>query len=324
MPVCLGLDIAKSKIDAALLIENGKFKSKVFGNSPKGFAQLRDWLAGHSAARVPVCMEATGTYHEAVATYLFDQGHTICVANPQRVRSFGACEGIRTKNDRIDARLIARFAQKMQPLPWRPEPLEIRQLRALGRRRDDLLAMRVQERNRMGDNTEPVEESIESLLASLDHELAEIERKIDELVAGHETLKERFRLLRSIPGIGPVCAEAILSETGGFARFARVAEVVAFAGLSPQERSSGTSVRGTAHISKRGNSRLRRLLYMPAMAASWCNPLVAALAERLEAKGKAKKVILCACMKKLLQIAFGVLKHGKDFDPNYTKQPANA
>ena len=99
---------------------------------------------------------------------------------------------------------------------------------------------------------------------------------------------------------------------------------MAFAGLSPHERSSGTSVRGTAHISKRGNSRLRRLLYLAAMAAAWCNPLVAALAERLKAKGKAKKVILCACMKKLLQIAFGVLKHGKTFDPNYKQQPATA
>ena len=324
MPLCLGLDIAKSKIDAALLLENDKFKSKVFGNCPKGFAQLQDWLAGHNAARVPVCMEATGAYHEAVATWLFDQGHTVSVANPARVRSFGLSEGIRTKNDRSDARLIARFGKKMEPLPWQPIPLEIRQLRALGRRRDDLLVMRVQERNRMGGNMEPVEESIESLLSSLDHELAEIERKINELVAGHKTLKERFDLLRSIPGIGPVCAEAILSETGGFARFTRAAEVVAFAGLSPHERSSGASVRGTAHISKRGNSRLRRLLYLPAMAAAWCNPLVAALAERLEAKGKARKVIICACMKKLLQIAFGVLKHGKPFDPTYKNHPANA
>ena len=157
------------------------------------------------------------------------------------------------------------------------------------------------------------------LAASLEHELAEIERKIKELVAGRETLKKRFELLQSIPGIGPVCAEAILFETGGFARFARVAEAVAFAGLSPRERSSGASTRGRASISRQGNSRLRRLLYLPAMAAKRCNPVVARLARRLEAKGKPGKVVLCACMKKLLQIAFGVLKHGKDFDPNYKK-----
>ena len=112
--------------------------------------------------------------------------------------------------------------------------MEIRQLRALGRRRDELLVMHVQERNRMGDdNMESVAESIESLLSSLAHELAEIEGKSNELVAGHKALKEQFALLRSIAGIGLVCAEAILSETGGFARFTRAAEVVAFAGLSP-------------------------------------------------------------------------------------------
>ena len=237
----------------------GPLKSKTFSNSPKGFAQLRDWRTDHNAVQVPVCMEATDAYHEAVATWLFDQGHTVSVANPVRVKSFGLSEGMRTKNDRSDARLIARFGKKMEPLPWRPEPLEIRQLRALGRGRDELLVMRVQERNRMGDNNmEPVEESIESLLSSLDHELAEIERKSNELVAGHKVLKEQFALLRSLPGIGLVCAEAILSETGGFVRFTRAAEVVSFAGLSPHERSSGRSVRGTAHISKRGNSRLRR------------------------------------------------------------------
>ena len=90
MPACLGLDIAKSKIDAALLMDNGKFKTKVFSNTPEGFTELRAWLAAHSAAQVPVCMEATGAYHEAVATTLFDCGHTVCVANPARVKSFGA------------------------------------------------------------------------------------------------------------------------------------------------------------------------------------------------------------------------------------------
>ena len=145
-----------------------------------------------------------------------------------------------------------------------------------------MIAMRIHESNRAGGNEEPVE-SIESLSAALDQELAEIERKITELVAGHETLKKRIELLQSIPGIGSVCAEAILSETGGFARFARAAEAVAFAGLSPRERSSGASAHGKASISRQGNSRLRRLLYMPALAAKWRNPLVAALARRLEA-----------------------------------------
>lgn len=316
MSACLGLDVAKSKVDAALLLENGKFKTKVFTNKPEGFAELQEWLVAHEAAEAPACMEATGAYHEALATFLFDNGHTVSVVNPQRIKSFGASEGIRTKNDRVDARLIARFGKVMQPQPWQPEPLEIRELRGLGRRRDELVVMRDQERNRAGGNVESVEESIESLLASIEQEIAAIDRKIKDHIDSHPGLKNQIELLESIPGIGRVCAAAILSETNGFSRFERVAEAVAYAGLSPQERSSGTSVHGKASISKKGNGRLRRLLYMPALCAKWRNPLVARLAERLEAKGKPGKVIICACMKKLLQIAFGVLKQNKPFNPN--------
>ena len=107
MTACLGLDIAKTKMDAALLLENGKFKTKVFANSTKGFAALQAWLAAHKAMQASVCMEATGVYHETVATCLFDKGHTVCVVNPQRIKSFGACEGIRTKNDQVDVRLAS-------------------------------------------------------------------------------------------------------------------------------------------------------------------------------------------------------------------------
>ena len=111
--------------------------------------------------------------------------------------------------------------------------------------------------------------------------------------------------------------EALLSETGCFARFERVSEVVAFMGLSPQERSSGSSVRGQAGICRKGNSRLRRLLYRPALAAHKANPLVSRFSRRLKEKGKAAKVVvICACMKKLLQLAFGVVKQNKAFDPN--------
>ena len=324
MSPSLGLDVAKNKVDAAILMDNGKFKNKGFANTAKGFAELLSWLAQHGAAQAPACMEATGAYHEALATFLFDKGHRVSVVNPQRIKSFGASEGIRTKNDRVDARLIARFCQVMQPQAWQPEPLELRELRALGRRRDELIAMRIQESNRAGLNMESVEESIESMLASIEKEIEEIDRKIKDHIGGHPGLKERFDLLRSIPGIGEVCAEAILSETGGFCRFERACEAVAYAGLSPQERSSGTSVHGRSHISKKGNSRLRRLLYMPSLTAQWANPLVAALAQRLKERGKPAKVILCACMKKLLRIAFGVLKHGNKFDPNYKQLPATA
>ena len=146
MSPCLGLDVAKNKGDAAILMDNGKFKNKGFANTATGFAELLTWLARHGAAQAPVCMEPTGIFHEAVAACLYDNGHTVSVVNPQRIKSFGASEGIRTKNDQIDARLIARFGKLMQPQPRQPVPLEIRTILARGRRRDELIVMRDQDK----------------------------------------------------------------------------------------------------------------------------------------------------------------------------------
>ena len=160
MSPCLGLDVAKNKVGTAILMDNSKFKNKGFAKTAKGFAELLTRLARYGAAQAPVCMECTGIFHEAVAACLYDKGHTVCVVNPQRIKSFGASEGIRAKNDLVDARLIARFGKLMQPQPRQPVPLEIRTLRAPGRRRDELIVMRTQESNRAGGNEELIEESL--------------------------------------------------------------------------------------------------------------------------------------------------------------------
>ena len=185
MTAFLGLDVAKSKVDAARLTENGKFKTKTFANSAQGFAELVDWLATREAAKALACMEATGSYHEALATFLLDAGRKVSVVNPGRIKSFGTSEGIRTKNDQVDACLIARFLKRMEPQAWQPEPREIRELKALSRRRGVLTAMRTQESNRSGGNTASVEQSIGSMLASIDKEIEAIDRKIKEHIDRH-------------------------------------------------------------------------------------------------------------------------------------------
>ena len=316
MSTTLGIDIAKKKFDVALL-RNGKFKTKVFENSLAGFAALKDWLHHHDADKIHACMEATGSLFEGLATFLADEGHAVSVTNPLQIKAFGESLLSRTKTDKADARLIARYCETMKPTLWQPDAPEIRHLKALGRRRDALIAMRTQETNRNLSTDNRVQESIRTVVSVLNQEIDDISHKIKEHIDNHPDLKNKRDLLRSIPGVGDVSIEAILSETNGFANFSKVEQVVAYMGLSPREHSSGTSVRGKANVCKAGNRRLRKLLYMPALVAMQHNSIVKDLAQRLKQKAKHGRLIACACMKKLIHIMFGVLKNGHPFDPAY-------
>jgi transposase len=148
----LGIDIAKRKFDSALLI-NGKLKHKVFANSQERFSELTMWLKKQSVDHTHVCMEASSTYGEELATYLHEAGHTVSVVNPARIKGFAQSELLRLKNDKVDAGVIARFCDRMRPEPWKPLPPEIRHLQALVRRVDALLSMRTQELNRIGTSS---------------------------------------------------------------------------------------------------------------------------------------------------------------------------
>jgi transposase len=223
-----------------------------------------------------------------------------------------------------DAEQIARFCQLHQPPPWTPPAPEVRTLQALVRRLDALIEMRQSEKNRLaaGPAASEVVTSIETVLAFLDKEIKDIKAQIKEHINRHPDLRSKRDLLTSIPGIAESSAAAILSELGDVTQFSGARQVAAFAGLVPKLRQSGTSVRGRATLSKRGSPRLRHALYFPAMTALRFNPLIRALRERLEEKGKAKMAILGAAMRKLLHLVYGVLKSGKPFDPNFS--PAGA
>lgn len=316
MAAILGIDIAKKKFDVALYV-SGKYKHKTVANTQVGFQELSTWLAKNGIDKVHACMEATGILWEALATYLHDAGHLVSVVNPARIKAFGESELSRTKNDKADAKLIARFCEAMKPIPWQPDPLEIRTLQALGRRRDALIAMRTQELNRDISTAPIVNSSVQSVIAFLDKEIEQITKLIKDHINNHPDLKQKRDLLKSITGVGDVAAEAVLSELGGFEKFEKVEQAVAYIGLSPREKSSGSSVKGKSQICKTGNVRLRKILFMPALVASQRNPAVKALYDRLKAKSKNGLIIACACMKKLVHIMFGVIKNNKPFNPDY-------
>lgn len=311
--VILGLDIAKDKIDCALL-RLGKIKSKVVQNSPQGFAALSAWLERYDVRTVHACCEATGVYWEAVALYLFEAGHQISVVNPAQIHAFGQSRLQRNKTDGIDAALIAEFCATSHPPLWQPPPVEERALQAMIRDLQTLQDMHRAESNRLLVAHPSIKPRIERHLAWLEAEITRLEHDIDQHIEAHPALKSRRALLESIPGIGKRVSTWLLVMLGDGQRFKKAKQAVSFTGLSPMLWQSGSSVRGKTRISKVGNSSFRRLLYMPAVSAYGKLDIYQPLIQRLKLAGKPPKVIIVAIMRKLVAIAQAVLKANKPFD----------
>jgi transposase len=312
----LGIDISKQRFEVALLVKD-KIKNKSFPNTTEGFETLALWLKKQNGHQINACLEATGNYGEDLATFLHEAGHSVSIVNPARIKGFAQSELIRTKTDKVDAGIIARFALAMKPDPWVPPSPEIRSLRALVRRADSLIDMLTQEKNRLGTAHESVDPLVKEHIAYLNQEIEKVRAQIAELIDRDPDLKQKKKLLLSIPGIGKVTVAAILAELYNLDRFNQVRELVAFIGLAPKERISGSSIKGKPRLCKIGHGRLRKTLYMPALVSIQCNPVIIQFYNRLKEKGKNGKVIVCAVMRKLVHIIFGILKSGKMFDPNY-------
>ena len=313
----LGIDIAKKTFDVALERKD-KLKHKKFGNDPEGFKQLDSWLVKQGVIEIHVCLEATGSYSEALAMHLHQAGHKVSLVNPARIKAFGQAELRRNKTDRADATLIARFCSMHRPSAWVPPPAEIRELQALVRHLDDLIGTRTQLANRFtdGPKVKSVLESLHSLIEAVDAEIKLTKKKIREHINGHPRLKEDCALLETIPGIATQTATTLLAEIEHLRHYKHARQAAAYAGLSPRLRESGTSGK-RSRLSKTGNSRVRKALFMPAISAKQHNPVLRQFSERLAARGKPKMAIIGAVMRKLLHLAFGVLKTRKPFDPNH-------
>ena len=310
----LGIDIAKAKFDVSL-VTNGKRRRKAFANTPSGWGELQAWLARQGARCVHACLEATGTYGDGVATWLHDHGHHVSVINPAITAAFAKAQLARTKTDRVDADLIADYTASQHPPQWTPLPLEVRELQALVRRLDALLGMQTQEQNRLqaGALVPRVVTSIETVLTSLATEIKSVRAQIKDHIDRHPDLRAKRDLLTTIPGIGDTTAAQLLGDLL-HRPFTSARQAAAFAGLVPRIRESGT-LRGHPALSKLGSGRLRKALYFPALAALRSNPTIQAMAARLQHAGKARMVIVGAAMRKLIHVAYGVLKSGRAYDP---------
>ena len=319
MDAVLGIDVAKAKFNVTLLFPDGTRRRKACPNSPGGWTELLAWLSRHGASRVHACLEATGTYGEALATTLVDAGHRVSVLNPAIIHHYAKSQLARAKTDRVDADVIADYAAKEHPPAWTPLPREVRDLQALVRRLDALLGMQTDERNRSqaGPLTPAVRQSIAAVLEHLEAQIAAVRDQIRQHMNQHPGLRAQRDLLTSIPGIGEATAALLLAELFNKA-FTSARQAAAFAGVVPRPNDSGTH-HGRRVMCKLGPGRLRKGLYFPAIAALRFNPSLQPLAQRLRDAGKPPMLIIGAAMRKLIHLAFGVLKSGRDYDASLAK-----
>mgnify|MGYP002760290505 CR=1 FL=1 len=313
----LGIDVGKSALELALSNGEGPIAKTSVSNDSEGHEHLLSWLHEQEAnpEETFVCMEASGGFEKAIASFLYEKGYGVSVVNPRRIKGYAKSQLQRTKTDPADAALIARFGDRENPRPWEPPEAAQSRLQELTRARQALQKEKTRTQNRLDEaSDEAVRRTYEDLLEEIDGKIEVLEEEIQKQIEDNQQLRDRCQLLETIPGVGLQTAAIVISELGSADRFDSARQAAAYAGLVPSHRESGTSVRGAPRMSKVGNGRLRRAMYFPAMSALRFNPAVKALGDRLEERGKESMVIIGAAMRKLLHICYGVLKTGRTFD----------
>jgi transposase len=316
----LGIDISKNSFEVCLLRgAQKKPPQATFSNDLSGFSKLSAWLGHRNALHTHAVMESTGTYGEELALFLGDCGHLVSIVNPARIKAYGQSELLRNKTDKADAALIARFAQAQPPEPWTPPSPEMRTLRGLVRHLENLKNDKARQENRLSVPHLPreVADSLRQVMATLEAEIRSIEDRIRTHVGQNPDLQKKQDLLTSIPGVGDTTAHSVMAEIPSLEFFSSARDLAAYAGISPMQRQSGTSVRGRTRLSKKGNGRLRKALYFPAITASRFNPHLIIFATRLQGNGKPPKAVVGAVMRQLLHQIYGVLTSGQPYDPHY-------
>lgn len=309
LEIVVGVDIAKDSFDA-YFSDTEKWLTTT--NDQTGFRQLLGELP--AAGSCLVVVEATGGYQRELVAELIAAGHPVAVVNPRQVRDFARGLGILAKTDRIDARVIARFGQQAQPRPTKKLSKNQEELQQLAVRRRQLIDLRTAEKNRLPlARSQSVIQSIHDTIKQLQETIQQIEKEINGLVESDDQLQSQATLMQSVPGIGAITAASLLAELPELGQLNRQ-EIAALAGLAPFNRDSG-KFQGRRSIWG-GRAAVRKALYMAALTARRCNPVIRAFALRLEAAGKPFKVVITACMRKLLVILNTIVKNNTNWKLN--------
>jgi transposase len=309
----IGIDVSKATLDvaASVLAPGIPPKPCQFTNDRHGHALLIKWCTKHAPTRI--VMEATGGYERPVATALHKAGLPVIVVNPSRTHAFAQCAAIHAKTDAVDAQMLARFAEVIQP-PVRDFPSDvITELSHLAARRRQIVDDITANKNRLKQASSTlIKRSIETILAANDKQLKAIEAAMDVLIDSDEDLKAKERLLLSVPGVGRATARVLLADFPELGTLNR-SPLASLVGVAPFSRDSGNK-NGQRFI-RGGRSGVRTALYMAALVASRYNPVIKAFYQSLLARGKAKKLALVACIRKLLIILNSMLRNGTPWNP---------
>ena len=290
----VGIDVSKEHLDVRIL----KGPAFRWSNSPSDRTGLLRQLPEPGTCLIVV--EATGRYEQSLVCDLAAAGHAVSVVNPRQVRDYAKALGMLAKTDRIDAQVIARFAQHVQPRPIAQTHEKQAQLDELVSRRRQLVEHRTAEVSRRATclNKE-VRHSVQHFIDTINKDLKRIDREILKLIASDDDWQQRYDLVKSTPGIGDVNAANLVAKLPELGQLNRQ-QISALVGIAPMNHDSG-QFRGQRRI-KGGRASLRATLYMAALVATRCNPVIREFYQRLKANGKPSKVALTACMRKLLVI----------------------
>src|SRR6267143_1746268 len=303
----VGIDVSKQQLDVAV---RPRDETWTVAHDEAGLSALVVRL--RALAPTLIVLEATGGLEVALAGALATAGLPVAVVNPRQVRDFARSTGTLAKTDRLDAQLLAQFADAVRPDP-RPLPdAQAQELTALLQRRRQLVEMLTAEKNRLTFAARRIRPQLQAHIEWLHKQLAQFDDDLRQLVRASPLWREKDDLLRSAPGVGPVLSTTLLAALPELGRLTRQ-QIAALVGVAPLNRDSGT-LRGRRTVWG-GRAHVRAVLYMSTLVATRHNPVVAAFYRRLRAAGKAPKLALTACMRKLLTILNAMLKHHTRWAP---------
>ena len=333
----VGIDLAKKEFKACLSVIDTQQKvtvkaSSSFANSPSGFAALLQWVSKHGKEALPVLylMEATGIYYEPLAWFLYQKAQPLTVILPNKAKKYLQSLGLKSKNDRIDAQGLSRLAAQQQHRLWQPLSQQIYVLRSLTRLHQSLTQHRTALSNQLQASEwsmyelKLVREGLSNALETIDKELLVLEKQIKQLIEQDALLKDKYEKISIIKGVGLLTFAVLVAETNGFELFENQSQLVSYAGYDVVENQSGNKV-GKTRISKKGNTRIRRILYMPALCAvTHQEPGLKALYERVYSRSGIKMKGYVAVQKKLLCLIYTLWKKDEKYDSTFGQQPSTA
>ena len=328
----IGLDISSKKVNGSisLIDDNQKVTVKssiLFCNTLKGFSELSLWInKWHTESEIPlvICMEATGVYHENCALYLFEKGYDVSIILPNKAKHYLISIGLKSKNDSIDAKGLSKMGAEQCLDLWQPAGKYFYELRQYTRQHQNLQEQKTVIKNQLHAlefgmyEIKAVVQQLKKVVQLFDKQIKELEKIIKKHLESDQIVAQKVENICQIKGIGILTVATILAETNGFELFKNYKQLISYSGFDVVERESGSSVTGKTRISKKGNSHIRRALFMPAFTAvKYKEPSFFGLYERTYAKHAIKMKSYVAVQKKLLTTIYHLWKKNQEYNPNY-------